>query len=46
MIYDMTADGEIIQGMTDETRAAWWWLFRTYGADEAIRLIDKWGFEA
>ena len=46
MIYDMTAVGAIIRGMTDETRAAWWWLFRIYGADEAIRLIDKWWFEA
>lgn len=46
MNYDMTAEGEIIQGMTDETRAAWWWLFQIYGADDALILGRKWGVEA
>lgn len=46
MNYDTTAEGEIIQVMTDETRAAWWWLFQIYGADKALILGRKWGVEA
>lgn len=45
MNYDMTVEGEIIQGMTDETRAAWRWMFQIYGADDALTLGRKWGIE-
>ena len=43
---DMTAVGAIIRGMTDETRAAWWWMFQIYGADKALTLGWKWGINA
>ena len=41
-MYDQTREGAIIGEMSDDDKPAWWYLFRFYGAHEAIRLMTKW----
>lgn len=40
-MYDVHRDYEHIN-VTDEQRSMWWYLFRFYGAFEAVRLVEKW----
>jgi hypothetical protein len=43
-MIDMTREGELMVGQTEEDRAAWWWLYLFYGADAApARMMRIYG---
>lgn len=49
-MFDTTREGAVIRelqpqldrGSLENESLFWWWLFRIYGADRALKLAQKW----